>query len=308
MSGDPGRRPEPRLLYLRQIVETVRLDAQQRHQARKEGRVLGPVTGFASLDAQIGEILHPGIYIVHGSPGVGKSALALQIAASCGCPAVYVTCEMMPGALLLRMAARICDVHLSRLEGGYLHPEIVVSHVQRAAETAPRLGIADATEAAAPVGWIEQATKAVRAAHPHCLIVIDSLHAWAQSAYGDMIEYEALNQALAEVKQMTARLACPALIICERNRSGMREGGMSAAAGTRKIEYSAEGLWELNSDYSRPDKDGVYTVDLVISKNRHGQQGRKVRLTWRGSRQEFRDAEYEAPDGDACGHAARRLG
>ena len=54
----------------------------------------GPVTGLAPVDIALGGYLAEGLHILHGAPGTGRTALSLQIAATCGAAALFVTAEM----------------------------------------------------------------------------------------------------------------------------------------------------------------------------------------------------------------------
>src|SRR4051812_32868136 len=92
--------PTPRLARLGDLLADWEADARAAHAARVEGRPRGPVTGLAPLDQELGGALPAGVTAAHGGPGVGKTAFALQTAASCGAPALFITCEMAPLELL----------------------------------------------------------------------------------------------------------------------------------------------------------------------------------------------------------------
>src|SRR4051794_21962781 len=83
--------PAPRLLRLRDLAVDLAADAEARHAARAAGTPLGPVTSLPRLDDRLGAALPPGLHSLHGQPGVGKTAFLLQVAAQCGCPALFVT-------------------------------------------------------------------------------------------------------------------------------------------------------------------------------------------------------------------------
>jgi len=77
----------------------------QRHQSLATGKALGPaVPSSPSLSRAIGCHFWNGLTILHGPPGSAKTALANQLAAEAGCPALIVTCEMDPLELLERDA------------------------------------------------------------------------------------------------------------------------------------------------------------------------------------------------------------
>src|SRR5687768_2449406 len=103
LSQDSPRQPPP--LPLAALLGEWEADAQAAFDARVKGIPRGPVTGLAGVDEALGGVLQPGLHVVHGGPGVGKTALGLQIAATCGFPALYVSAEMRPLELLKRLTA-----------------------------------------------------------------------------------------------------------------------------------------------------------------------------------------------------------
>jgi replicative DNA helicase len=70
----------------------------------------------------------------------------------------------------------------------------------------------------------------------------------------------------------------------------MVKGGLSAAAGTRKIEYGATLVLELQRDEdARENAKGEIEVTLKIAKNRNGPVGREIPLLFNGKLQRFRE-------------------
>lgn len=283
--------PAPRLARLADLLDEWQLVAQQAHESYTTGQPRGPVTGFAKLDAEIGGALDAGLHILHGQPGAGKTAFALQLAATCGCPALIVSCEMAPLELLRRITARATETFLGKLRTGEMHPAGSMALVKRAVATAPLLALADGTLAYPSVEWIKDAALAVKGKAEHILVVIDSVHSWAESAPGGAPEYESLNAALAALRALAGALACPVVAVAERNRASMKGGGLNAGAGTRKIEYGATTLIDLERDLDKPaDAAGEVDVALTLAKNRNGAAGKKVNLKFHGALQRFRDA------------------
>ena len=98
----------------------------------------GPVTGFAQLDNELSGYLAPGIHVIQAAPGAGKSAFCLQVAASCGFPALYVTAEMGVLELFRRTVARETETFLGRLKSG----ELGLEAATKLARSRPRLASA----------------------------------------------------------------------------------------------------------------------------------------------------------------------
>ena len=280
----------PRLLRLGDLLGDFERDLLDAHQARQSGRPRGPVSGFAGLDRELGGGFSPGLHILHGQPGAGKSALALQVAAQCRCPALYVTCEMAPLELFRRHTARATGTFLGKLKSGELDPKRALSLAQAAAVNGSWIVFCDATRGHAGASFLLDAARIAKGEEKHLLMVVDSLHSWAQGAPVAATEYEVLNAALGALRQIAAELDCPVLAVAERNRGSMQAGGLSAGAGTRKIEYGAETVLDLERDPTdRQDAAGEVEVQLKLAKNRNGAAGKAVKLTFHGALQKFRE-------------------
>jgi replicative DNA helicase len=296
--------PQARLYPLSDALADLRADAAAAYEACVSGKPPGAITGLASLDRELSGHLVPGLHFVHGQPGAGKTAFVLQLAASCQCPALLVTCEMSPAELLRRHTARTTGTFLGRLKNGEMRPEDAEALARRAIEAAPLLAFVDATQGAArpfPSLYAKpderdfnlfNAARVVKRDAPHLLIVVDSLHSWSEGLASGVQEYEALNSAVADLRGLAHALRCPVLVVSERNRDSMKTGGMNAGAGTRKIEYGAETVIDLERDPAkREDGAGEVEVLLKLAKNRHGAAGKTVPLKFNGALQSFRELD-----------------
>jgi replicative DNA helicase len=279
-------------MLLSDALAAVRADADAANLARVQGTPRGPLSGLPALDLELGGAFGPGLHMMHGQPGAGKTAFALQVAASCQCPALFVTCEMAPAELLRRHTARVTKTFLGRLKSGEMPGQDVENLVLQAIEAAPRLAFVDATRDPAPPAFLTDAAQVVKGKAPHLLVVVDSLHSWAESCAPDAPEYEALNFGLAAMRRLAQSLQCPFLVVAERNRESMSGGGLSAGAGTRKIEYGAETVIDLERARDvRPDGAGEVDITLTLRKNRHGAAGAPLKLRFNGALQRFQEVQ-----------------
>jgi hypothetical protein len=193
--------------------------------------------------------------------------------------------------LFRRHVARVTSTYLRRLKSGEIPPAESLALARRGAEAAPLLCLGDATQAPASPSWLQQTAEAVRGEAPHLLLVVDSLHSWTDALAEGAPEYEALNAGLAALRQLAAALGCVVLAVAERNRASMAAGGLSAGAGTRKIEYGAETVLELDrKEDALPDAGGEVPVTVRIRKNRNGSPGGELGLRFHGALQRFREA------------------
>jgi replicative DNA helicase len=288
--GDTNN-PAPRLLRLGDLLDEWKADAEAAHQAYESGKPRGAISGLAKVDKELGGAFPPGLHVIHGTPGAGKTAFCLQAATSCGCPAFLVTCEMGPLELLRRIAARVTGTFLGKFKTGELHPEESLIAARRAAAAAPELRIADATRAYAGPEWIRQEAAPIVEGGGNLLLIVDSLHSWAEHAADGLAEYELLNESLSALRRLSHVLACPVLVVAERTRAAMKSGGQHAGAGTRRIEYGAESVLDLQREEdTKPDAFGEVPIWLTFAKNRNGAAGAKVKLLFHGAKQQFRQA------------------
>lgn len=279
----------PQLCRMSDLLGAWEGDAQTAYIARSTGMARGPVTGLSTLDRELGGYFSPGVHIAHGQPGAGKTAFALQIAASCGTPCLYLSCEMAALELLRRLTARTTGTYLGRLKSGELLPQESLALARRGCLSAPELALVDGTRAYASPNYLHECAIITRGDATNLLIVVDSLHSWAESAPATgATEYDTLNVALSSLRRLSHALACPILAIAERNRDTMKGGGLSAGAGTRKIEYGAETVIDLErSSETKEDTNGEVEVRAKLCKNRNGAAGRSLGLRFHGALQKF---------------------
>ncbi len=280
----------PRLMKLGDLLESWETDAEATHDAFTTGSLRGPITGITKLDQELGGVLASGLHILHGQPGSGKTAFVLQLAGSCGYPALFLTCEMGPLELFRRVVARVTETFLGRFKTGEFPPDTSLALARRAAAAVPNLVLADATQAFASPEWICAAAQAARGDAQDLLVVVDSVHSWSEGAPIDASEYDRLNAALATLRALARELNCPVVGVAERNRASMASGGLSAGAGSRKFEYGAETVLDLGREKdSPPNAAGEVDIEIIIAKNRNGSPGRKIPLKFHGALQRFRE-------------------
>src|SRR5712691_1276206 len=187
-----------RSALLADLIPDLLAEAEALALARATGQPRGPVTGLSLVDELLGGFLASGVHILQAAPAAGKTASALQIGATCGFPCLYVTSEMRPIDLFLRVIARTTGEYLGRLTSGELPPPQVARLAQRAAGLAPGLAILDGTVAYASVQTIRDAAEALRDRFesPHVLVILDSLQYWARGSSIPGGDYERVSGAV----------------------------------------------------------------------------------------------------------------
>ncbi len=287
--------PTPRLTRLADLLEDGLADATARHDAYANGTPLGPKVGLSDrLGRELCGALPVGLTVLHGPPGLAKTALANQLAAEAGCPALIVTCEMAPLELLRRHAARVTRTYLSKFRTGQLAPSEWLNLVRRTAQAVPQLAILDGTKAPVPYEHLQDAAEAIKGDAAHLLIVVDSLHSWVRGSGSlqSVNEYEATSAALHALQQLAAELQAAVVVVAEQNRAAQGSDRQEAAAGTRVFEYAAEVVLALSRDRDAvADVNGDIPIIATLAKNRLGATGTRVQLAFNGGFMAFREAD-----------------
>lgn len=294
---------KPRLTLLSDLVAEFVADTEAALKALESGRPRGPITGLYSVDQLLGTYLSPGLHVLQGAPGCGKTAFALQSASDCAFPCLYVSAEMPLLELFRRLIARQSKTFLGKLKTG----EIGGKEAQRLAlatiEKLPHLALMDCTRGYADVEAICTAAEGLGEAmqSSQVLIIIDSLTVWAKAAVrnsADLIgigEYEIINQGVLGCTNIANFLRSPVIALSHRNRQGNKsEGGLHAAKGSGSIEYEAESVLDLehtDRDSRAPDSNGDVKIKITAHKNRNGIPNISVPLLFNGRTQAFREAE-----------------
>ncbi len=295
--------PKPRLILLSDLVAEFVADTEAALKALESGRPRGPITGLPSVDHLLGTYLSPGLHVIQGAPGCGKTAFALQAASDCVYPCLYVSAEMPLLELFRRLISRQTHTFLGRLKTGELGGREAQRLALSTIEKLPHLALMDCTRGYADVEAICTAAEGLCEAmnSPQVLVVIDSLTVWAKAAVrnsADLIgigEYEIINQGVLGCTNIANFLKSPVMALSHRNRQGNKsEGGLHAAKGSGSIEYEAESVLDLehiDRDQRAPDSNGDVKIKITAFKNRNGIPNISVPLLFNGRTQAFREAE-----------------
>lgn len=253
--------------------------------ARREGRE-GPIgTPWSAVNNVLGGGLWPGMYVLVGGTGTGKTQWAVQTAveaARTGASVLYLALELSRIEVAARTVGAVTGVAWSSILRGSLRDDDVqrVMDARRYIETIPFY-----TECGVPYGYGVEMLAGRAAALRPSLIVLDYLqlcsgrHGEEPRAAVGRVSYtaRALAQELGAavlVLSSTAR-ANYAELVNDAARDPSDLVGLGKESG--EIEYAADGVMVLARHAERP-RGRV----LVIAKNRHGPLGR-ADLDWTGT-------------------------
>ena len=274
----------PYLMRANDLLMAWEIESQRAKQ--NERRTLS--WSFKQLD-EITDGLQPGLICIHAAPGAGKSALALQIATAVNAPVLYLTCEMSVREVLRRVVAHTSGVQKRDLLNSHYTHEEEMKLAQDFMRMASHMSVVDGSADGIKPQWLSNQIALLRKGDPdgHALLIIDSLHSWTLNLMMDgTTEYEGLNDAIQRLREIAVEHSVPVIMIAERNRQSMKDGGLSAVAGSRAAEYRSDVVVSL--EISKPDYAGQpIDVEARVLKNRWGSPSMIASLSFDGDTQTF---------------------
>lgn len=274
------REPERIGSLLRGFVEEV----EKRHES--DTPVVGISTGIRDLDAKLAGLHDGQLIVIAGRPGMGKSALAQQIAdhaALRGTPAAYFSLEMSRNEFVERAVANI-----GRLDGERIRNAtgLTADDWERFSLTVGRLNeaplfIDDSPDAT--VARVRAKARRLKRKHGIKLLVVDYLQLMSGQGESRREEVDSISRGL---KLLAKELQIPVIALAQLSRkceertnkrpilSDLRESG--------SVEQDADVVLLLYRDevYDEgTDRPGV--IEISIAKQRMGPTG-TVYATWLG--------------------------
>ena len=276
-----------RFRWTSDIIGSVLRDALERRLKREEtGRpVIGVPTGLSRLDEILGG-LEPGLTILSGAPGCGKTTLAMQIAgsaAAAGYPVVYATYENAPANLALKALCARAGMTPRDVRRGYAD----MAKLEEAAlvwrPIASRIAL---IEGGGTLTMTHLRAMMLRAMNTHGtaggLLVVDYLQLAAKGSQelGNLGTVRERVEAIgSQLRDIATRLNVPVLALAAQNRAAGDYGGGKGKAAldslkeSGDLEYGADAVLFLTHDPERPAIDPMRAITLTIAKNRHGETG-----------------------------------
>src|SRR5437870_7825567 len=282
-----------RLQWASTLLPQVLADAEARRLQREAtgSAVLGVPTGFGQLDNLLGG-LNEGLYLLAGPPGMGKTTLALQLAAAAtrAVPVVVVTFEHASQNLTLKLLCARAGVNPRDVQRGYADLAKLRSAAEAWEPVAQRLAVVEGSSQLTVAQVRAQARRAMRQHQAAvCLVIGDYLQLWAKVAEdlrGNFSVRERVDMLGGLLRELALGLRSPVLALASQNRSAGNYGNGkgSAALDSLKesgdLEYAADVVLFLTEAQERMATPPARAVELTVAKNRHGDTG-KVGLIFR---------------------------
>lgn len=275
------------LTWASDIIPSVLQDASARRRQRETtgAPVMGLPTGLGGLDRLLGG-LEPGLTLLAGPPGVGKTTLALQIAASASvaAPVIFVTFENSPANLTLKGIAACAGVNTRDVQRGWADLDALAQGARDWAPVANRLALVEGT---GRLTAAQLRALALRGMARHkaetCLIVVDYLQLWAKAA-ADLRGFATVRERVetlgASLRELAMRLDAPVLALASQNRTagdygnGKGTPALDSLKESGDLEYAADVVIFLTPAKERQATPPARAVDVTIAKHRNADTGR----------------------------------
>ena len=249
-------------------------------------------TGFAELDRRTAGGLYPGLYVMGGLPGAGKTTFCAQLAdqiSAAGRDVLFFSLEMSRLEMISKSLARLCaQKHgtadaLTALaircgQGAGLVREAAAEYRRTAAG---RLSIIE-SEATTAAGICDYVRGYIAAGNQPPTVIIDYLQLLAAGETSKQTAKEAIDKAMRELKLLSRREQITVIAISSLNRDNYTKSlALDALKESGAVEYSADVVAGLqfrimNSKPSAERLDAARKanpreLELKVIKNRFGQ-------------------------------------
>lgn len=250
--------------------------------------VTGVPTGFQDLDQKTSGFQGGDLIIIAGRPGMGKTALALNIARNAAretaTPAAVFSLEMSKEQLSLRMLSSEAGVDSTRMRGGFLSQEDL-KKINRAAGVLYDTNLFIDDTPAISVLEIRAKARRMKMEKGLGLIAVDYLQLMKGRSSAERRELE-ISEISRSLKALAKELSIPVIALSQLNRkvedrtnkrpvlSDLRESGAIEQDADVIIFVYREEVYNKQVDPSK-----MRLAELLVAKQRNGPTG-TVNLTF----------------------------
>lgn len=237
---------------------------------------LGILSGFVDLD-EITQGFRPGVCIITGKPGLGKSIFLENLAAyaSRRYPGVYYSLEMSADDMAHRMISAESGVRISRMISGEADDEEYTKVIRAGGDISTKpLYVSDTP---ITVAGIRADLYRLKQAHGIKWAAVDYLEL-ISGDYRGMKEYERAGMISRQLTQVAKELAIPLFLVQRFNKTGFQGQApdMESLAGSAEISYHAAyilAMMEHIPEAGYPKDPNVRTI--LILKGRYLEASRR---------------------------------
>ena len=251
--------------------------------------VTGFTTGFADLDKILAGLHKTDLIILAARPGMGKTALVLNIALNASKTGVgtgVFSLEMSAGQLVTRLLCIESRVDAGRVRTGRLSLEADMPRLFQASETLFDLPIYIDDTPGANIQQVRSKARRLKALNPNLgLIIVDYIG--LMSGDSKMSRQEQVAASSRGLKGLAKELDVCVIALSQLNRSvEQRNDKRPVPSDLREsgaIEQDADIIsFIYRDDYYNKDSEEQGIAEVIIAKQRNGSIG-TIKLLWQGS-------------------------
>lgn len=272
------------------LADDIQVAYQTSLDAREKPSSARIATGYAKLDCYLGGLQRGSLIVLAARTGMGKTALALNIAAQVAAePAqrvVVFSMEMTRKEIADRVLAREAGLDVQRVALGLLDD----SQRRKLAAAAARVAgpceriLLDAAGTITPA-MIRAHVRRLQRRQPVSLVVVDYLQLVTSAGRAENQNVR-IGQISRELKSMAMDLDVPVLALSQFSREAARRDGepqLSDLRDSGSIENDANAVVFIHHDDMAAWQKGESDLaTIIIAKNRNGMTGR-FKMRWLGS-------------------------
>jgi replicative DNA helicase len=288
--------PSP-LLRTADLLRSVLKDLADRHKTQQGGGWTGGLRcGIPLIDKDLRGLRPKSITALCAEPKLGKTTLANQIAYQTAAfpgqdsAALYVSFELEPADLILKLLSRLSEWALTDLLDGRVAPDD--PHLVKAARLLAGVPLCylRGGPGTTPDGIIQRSKEA--AGGGPLLLVIDYLQYFARFARAGT-QYEQLSQTLPELRRIADETGAAMIVIAAQNRETNKDGKVTqfGSTGGGGIEYDVDAYLVLTKDLKRIPPPGMVGCRLSVANARYGGGDAECEFDYDRDRAHFRLAE-----------------
>jgi replicative DNA helicase len=257
--------------------------------------LVGHRSGFIDLDALTAGLHPTNLVLVAARPGVGKSALVLNVSrhlVASGVPVLFVSLEMSKKEVAMRLLCGEAGVSWEKVRAGPTTADW--TRMTTAAETLysfPLLYVSDA--ASATVVDLRAKARRYKAKHGLGCLVVDYLQLMTGERRDN--RQQEVSEISRGLKLLAKELEIPVLAVSQLNRDSERRQNprpqLSDLRDSGSLEQDADAVVFMH----RKDEEQSET-EIIVAKNRNGPTG-KLKLTFLPHLTQFRNHAPDRPVG-----------
>lgn len=264
------------------LADAIERRLQYLEETKDLGEAEAVMTGFADLDRQTGGLMPGTLTVLAGRPGMGKSALGLQIAiqaAQRNRPTLFFSLEMTAEELVDRIVAMNVGVDTMAVRKRLLTADEWEKAWKVWADAGSWPVYLDCTPALS-TAQIGARCRKMQAKAGLDLVVVDYLQRVSDSpTQVTRTRNELVGLMTKRLKSLALELKVPVLLLCQLNRgvetTQDKRPGLAHLRDSGEIEQDADNVWFVyRPEYYWPDRrEHQGKAEVIIAKHRNGPTG-----------------------------------